>query len=826
MRFLTCIRSGVVFLAAFLLVYPLVSSARAFISEVMWMGTDMATQDEWVEIAGDSTDTDVSGWKLTSVNTSGNEVTILQFATGTILPADAYRVIARYPAANSRLLEEPWFTSSTMTLPNSKLLLRIRDAQGNVIDQADDGAGEPFAGENPSGGAKASMERITLGASGFEKTNWKTSSAVFGWDEGVTIYGSPGRAYEGFSSSFSSSSNSSSIPEEPLFNCSNYEHIFISEFLPDALGADENSEWIEVVNPTSEQWFMSDWTFDLGSTSRYTIPDLHIDAGSHLVIPLGGLGITLPNAGGTLVLRDSGERECDRVTYPKAIAGVTFGRDEGLQWIPQCRPSPGEPNNAVPWAPELAVESGSTIGAGKTKVNFILTTVEGFMGSIQCQMDYGDGQKVQTCDPGWHTYSAPGSYAATMNATNACGTTVTQTQNIFVSEKTQAATSVTATASAARVTAVPRDIPLIISAVLPNPAGDDKGLEWVELTNTSQSTVSSAGVVFVAGSKASTPLGDEVFAPREKRRYMVSFLGLRLGNEDASLELQDGFGKSLSVLRWGKAREGVVYRFSSFGSRRVGKVTRVIDGDTFEVILDADSSYTEEVRLLGVDAPETVHPTKKPEAFGKDSINLLKALLENKKVELEFDAEERDAYGRALAYVSVLPDRESVQERMITEGLVRVDEQHLYSRKDHYLNLQNSAKDQKVGLWAVSTKASKSSKSSSSEKSASAHTGAGSTAKYVPIPEYESKVIYSNVIPDSGLAALTPEEGHVDDEDLYASLLEDQTEFYEGPEESSGISSGVVLLLLGANSLVLFGALAGGFFMARRLQNSSMNVQS
>ena len=76
------------------------------------------------------------------------------------------------------------------------------------------------------------------------------------------------------------------------------------------------------------------------------------------------------------------------------------------------------------------------------------------------------------------------------------------------------------------------------------------------------------------------------------------------------------------------------------------KVKRVVDGDTLVVDLNGQE---ERVRLIGVDTPESVHPddTKNIEA-GKIASDFTKSKLEGKEVELEFDVQERDHYGRLL----------------------------------------------------------------------------------------------------------------------------------------------------------------------------------
>ena len=52
-------------------------------------------------------------------------------------------------------------------------------------------------------------------------------------------------------------------------------------------------------------------------------------------------------------------------------------------------------------------------------------------------------------------------------------------------------------------------------------------------------------------------------------------------------------------------------------------VTRVIDGDTIEILADGP---THKVRLIGVDTPETVHPSKPVEYFGIEASAFTKQL--------------------------------------------------------------------------------------------------------------------------------------------------------------------------------------------------------
>lgn len=80
------------------------------------------------------------------------------------------------------------------------------------------------------------------------------------------------------------------------------------------------------------------------------------------------------------------------------------------------------------------------------------------------------------------------------------------------------------------------------------------------------------------------------------------------------------------------------------------KVIKVVDGDTLSIDKDGEKKT---IRLIGIDTPETVHPTKPVQCFGIEASNKAKELLTDKKVRLEFDDTqgEQDRYGRLLAYV-------------------------------------------------------------------------------------------------------------------------------------------------------------------------------
>ncbi len=57
------------------------------------------------------------------------------------------------------------------------------------------------------------------------------------------------------------------------------------------------------------------------------------------------------------------------------------------------------------------------------------------------------------------------------------------------------------------------------------------------------------------------------------------------------------------------------------------------------------------VRYIGINTPETKHPTKGVERYGKEASEANRKLVDGNTVSLKFDVEQRDRYGRLLAYV-------------------------------------------------------------------------------------------------------------------------------------------------------------------------------
>ena len=134
--------------------------------------------------------------------------------------------------------------------------------------------------------------------------------------------------------------------------------------------------------------------------------------------------------------------------------------------------------------------------------------------------------------------------------------------------------------------------------------------------------------------------------------------------------------------------------------KRSFRVEKVIDGDTIDLAIPDDKYQTTRVRLLGVDTPETKNTKTGVMYFGPEASAFTKKLCENQQVTVLLDtvAEQRDKYGRLLAYIR-LPDGSILNERLVVEGYGYADSRFEHSFYDKYAQSQEQAIREKKGLW-------------------------------------------------------------------------------------------------------------------------------
>ncbi len=123
------------------------------------------------------------------------------------------------------------------------------------------------------------------------------------------------------------------------------------------------------------------------------------------------------------------------------------------------------------------------------------------------------------------------------------------------------------------------------------------------------------------------------------------------------------------------------------------QASKVIDGDTIEL------DNGERVRYIGIDTPE-FRANQEPDPYAQEAYEANYNLVDGKEVYLEFDVQERDRYGRILAYTYV--DDLFVNAWLIENGyaqIMTIPPNVAY--KDLLLELQTKTREENRGIWEI-----------------------------------------------------------------------------------------------------------------------------
>lgn len=131
-------------------------------------------------------------------------------------------------------------------------------------------------------------------------------------------------------------------------------------------------------------------------------------------------------------------------------------------------------------------------------------------------------------------------------------------------------------------------------------------------------------------------------------------------------------------------------------------MVQIVDGDTIKVSVNG-STYT--VRYIGIDTPETVHPSKPVQWLGPEASAANRGLVEGQTVYLETDVSETDQYGRLLRYVWIkdgsawlLVNTELLRRGLATVTTFPPDVRYVDAV---YLPAQKVAQAAGLGLWGT-----------------------------------------------------------------------------------------------------------------------------
>jgi micrococcal nuclease len=155
---------------------------------------------------------------------------------------------------------------------------------------------------------------------------------------------------------------------------------------------------------------------------------------------------------------------------------------------------------------------------------------------------------------------------------------------------------------------------------------------------------------------------------------------------------------SLLLARMGPMIGTIFSGSSSPSLSETATVVRVIDGDTIEVDLGG-SRYT--VRYIGMNTPETNHPSRRVEFYGPEASERNRQLVEGMTVRMERDVSSIDQFDRLLRYVYV--GEQMINALLVSDGYaVARDYPPDVKFSEVFEELQQQAMDKGRGAWATS----------------------------------------------------------------------------------------------------------------------------
>lgn len=311
--------------------------------------------------------------------------------------------------------------------------------------------------------------------------------------------------------------------------------------------------------------------------------------------------------------------------------------------------------------------------------------------------DYGDGHISEDENPKSYYYETPGEKTITLTVTDEFGLFAT-TEEIFVAKEKGGSSS---NNSSEEITIPPEYLisyekeSVIIDRVLPNPDGKDNGKEKIVLRNMTNQTIPLWGWKLVDAKETNKVLELMEIYPMSTLTIGQDIFKINLNNTNEELQLFDPLGNLMSEMTWDNANSGQwIKNFYFLHNKMPVSVMEVIDGDTIKIFTN-EQSFT--LRLIGVDTPETVHPSKPVEYFGYEASSYLRKLIQGRTVLLKFDQNKTDSYGRILAYVYL--DALFVNAEIIRQGYGYAYTDYDFKYMEDFIMYEDMAAEDGLGLW-------------------------------------------------------------------------------------------------------------------------------
>jgi micrococcal nuclease len=737
-------------------------SSILVINEIMPGTEVNPDKDAWVELYNTTDqEILLDGWSMNGVTSGGTWIDVSDGPGRAIQPKGLFLVSHYTNSKSSAMAVKPHVQKSSLLFPNPMIRVELRDPSGQIVDTAEieksgadyrsferklpptDGTmaeswarstmqtnlktgltqtfGTPKA-ENSLEQPIGEVENLTCAESGDDLIlNWKNptnpnlaslniyrlNAVGDGWDliantpptENWTIPNASSQT-----TSFKLTTIDFLGRESPGDDVewAPKAKILINEILPKPKLREAENEFIELWNHGNAPADLRGWQLDNGNLEddlSYLLidegRDYLIQPNSALVLYSNETLISLGNLGDSVYLFDPEGTEIDHMDLTPVLTGRSWGRrPENIgEWFPLGHPTPGAPNVDINRPPVASIKT-----QGGTREMTINITGEDSMDPDGDRMDFTwifePGSSDNRKNPTAYSFATTGQKTIALTVTDEFGLSSTATYSFDAQMEPGGGRDITNPAPTVLRSFNIGD--LVIESVLPNPNGKDAGNEKVTIKSNRKEMVGLQGwkLENMKGKRFDMkPLSIQALG---RWTFRPSDIKLTLANKEEKLTLLDPAGNRIDSIEWSKSGDGeILFRPSFLEDGIRAEVTGVVDGDTFRARIEG---LPVTLRLLGVDTPETVHPFKAVEKFGKEASDYLKNRLAGKTVSLSFEPKKTDLYGRLLAYVHL--DGTHINAELVQKGIGVAYTRFPFKFMEEFKTLEQEAKRNKAGLWA------------------------------------------------------------------------------------------------------------------------------
>jgi len=316
--------------------------------------------------------------------------------------------------------------------------------------------------------------------------------------------------------------------------------IYLNEILPNA-----EEEFIEIYNFEKGDVDLSGWILrDASKTGKYIFPkDTVLKSEKYFVIYKKDYKFALNNSGEEKVyLQYPDEEEADSVAYDGSKKDVSYNFD-GANWRWSKFLTPGQENkfNNIP---ETKIKKDKKIYTNMY-ADFDAKVFDADGDKIKVVWNFGDGRKSYKKTTR-HKYAKEGKYQVTLKISDGSEDRI---ENFKI-----------------EVEDFPK-IKMKITAISPNPKGNDSDLEWVEIKNESKKKVNLKDWSVATGWKNlyNHPIKEDfIINPGKTKILTREYSAFALNNKKGKIELRYPDGEVADKLKYDKKKESVaddeVYR--------------------------------------------------------------------------------------------------------------------------------------------------------------------------------------------------------------------------------------------------------------------------